>query len=72
LHAALPWVLWGLAHFDDAAPLVLFAALHLAFPVVLVATFRWWRGQGGDIALLVVANHITTFASGGIASWVAG
>jgi len=70
-HLLLPWILWGLAALDQEAPIWLFLALHLVFPVLLIASYRYWRGQGLDVVLLVVVNHAATFVSGALAAWLA-
>ncbi len=71
VHLLLPWVLWGLTVIDPAAPMWFFVAVHGLFPVAVVATYPWWRGQGMDLALLVAVNHAATFLSGAVAGWVA-
>ncbi len=70
-HLALPWLLWALARVDPAAPVWLWAALHVLFPPILLATYRWWRGQGLEVALLIAINHAATFASGALVAVVA-
>ena len=71
VHALLPWLLWGLASIDTSISFAIFVALHAIFPLLLLLSYRWWRGQGVDLALLVLFNHLVTFASGAIASGVA-
>ena len=71
VHALLPWVLWGLAWIDPSISFAIFIALHALFPILLLLSYRWWRGQGTDLALLVTFNHLATFASGAIASGLA-
>jgi hypothetical protein len=39
-------------------------AIHLGFPMLLGLTYPLWRGQGIALAMLLVFNHLTTFASG--------
>lgn len=71
VHALLPWALWGLAWIDPSISFAVFIALHALFPILLLLSYRWWRGQGTDVALLVLFNHLATFASGAIASSLA-
>lgn len=71
IHLVLPWALWGLAVLHPAAPVWFFLSVHVLFPVVLVVTYRYWRGQGAELALLVGVNHVATLLSGAVASWVA-
>jgi hypothetical protein len=61
LHAALPLVLWGLFVLSPDAAGMAWLAVHLGFPVLLLATVRWWRPFWEDLLLLVFANHIVTF-----------
>lgn len=70
IHFALPWILWALSVFGSEAPVLLFMALHVLFPVVAVATYRYWRGQGFDLLLLIAVNHAVTFVSGAVAGLV--
>jgi hypothetical protein len=70
-HLLLPWILWGLALWHHQAPVALFMFLHVAFPVLLVATYRHWKGQGVDVILLIIINHVATLVSGALAGWVA-
>lgn len=71
LHFALPWILWGLAWVGPSAPVMLFMALHVLFPVLAVVTYRYWKGQGFDLLLLIVVNHVVTLISGALAGLVA-
>ena len=71
LHLALPWLLWALGTLDPAAPVWVWAAVHVLFPVVLVGTYRLWRGQGLEVGLLIAINHGATFVSGALAAVVA-
>lgn len=71
LHFALPWILWAMSWLGPGAPVMLFVAFHVLFPVVAVVTYRYWRGQGIDLLMLVVVNHAVTFISGGLAGLIA-
>ncbi len=42
----------------------LWVFVHVAFPIVLAASYPWWRGRGDELALVVVINHAVTFAVG--------
>lgn len=61
-HAALPLLFWGLHQLRPEAVGVVFLAIHFGVPVLLVATYRWWRAFWEGLALLVVANHLVTFS----------
>lgn len=66
LHAALPFVLWGLATVDTDVAGTVFLSIHFGFPVVLLATFRWWRPHWQAWVWLGVANHVVTLTVGAL------
>lgn len=45
-----------------------FLTLHLGFPVVLVVTWRWWRGQALEVAVVVLLDHLVTLGLLGLLS----
>ena len=63
LHIALPWGLYALALIDPAIPAWIFLGIHLGFPVLLLASYPLWRGQGVDVCILIGFNHLATFLS---------
>ncbi|MEZ4383478.1 MAG: hypothetical protein R3A79_19265 [Nannocystaceae bacterium] len=63
-HAAIPVIIAALGRPHEVAITVAIVALHLVFPIALAVTYPLWRGQGGDVVALLVANHIVTFAVG--------
>lgn len=65
-HLALPPLLWLLSVIDLGVAWGLLAVIHLVFPVVLLATWRWWRGHGDALVGLLLVNHAASFASGGL------
>jgi hypothetical protein len=64
VHAALPFLIWWMGHAQEGALSLLWLGIHAIFPFALVLSWPWWRGQGVDMAILVVANHLVTFAVG--------
>ena len=71
IHALLPWILWGLSRLGTEVPVALFMAFHLVFPEVAVASYRYWRGQGIELLVLLAVNHAVTFVSAALAGGLA-
>lgn len=53
-----------MGHAHEGALSLLWLAIHAIFPFALVISWPWWRGQGVDMAILIIANHLVTFAVG--------
>ena len=64
LHVALPFLIWWAGKDGEFLTGIVWMAIHVLFPFVLVATYPWWRGQGIEMAVLVVINHVVTFVVG--------
>lgn len=64
LHALLPLAFAGLRALGDGWLMAFLLVLHLGFPLVLVATYSRWRGQGLQMVGLVAVNHVVTFMVG--------
>jgi hypothetical protein len=62
IHVLLP-CLFAALHRHTGVLVGLFLGFHLAFPVLLVATWSRWRGHGEEVAFLVVVNHVVTFTT---------
>jgi hypothetical protein len=69
LHVVLPAAVWIPGAMEGLWFTLVFFVIHLGFPVVLAVTYPWWRGRGGELAVLLVLNHIVTFAALGL--WAA-
>ena len=65
LHIILPWALYALALIDPAIPAWVFLGIHAGFPVLALVTYPLWRGQGVDLIILLMLNHLATFLSAG-------
>lgn len=65
VHALLPVLIWALAgggyHMTVQG---LLWVVHLGFPVVLVASYPYWEGQGTEMVALVGLNHLVMFGVG--------
>ncbi|MCB9700840.1 MAG: hypothetical protein H6711_02985 [Myxococcales bacterium] len=64
IHALLPLLIWALGRAWEGTTTITLVVVHVAFPLVLGLTYPLWRGQGGDLIALLVANHIVTFGVG--------
>lgn len=68
IHALLPVAIGLLVSWDAALGESIvswfWVIVHLAFPAVLIASYPWWRGRGDAVAVVVIVNHIVTFAVG--------
>jgi hypothetical protein len=63
-HALLPLLIGWVGHVNEGALVVLLTVIHVGVPVVLVVTWPHWKGQGGEMILLIGINHFVTFAVG--------
>ncbi len=63
VHALIP-VLIGVS-WEGREELVgsIVLSVHVAFPVLLIATFQFWRSQIIELVALVAVNHLVTFIS---------
>lgn len=64
IHALLPLIIAGLGREREVSITIAIVVIHLVVPFVLALTYPLWRGQGGDVVVLLVLNHIVTFAVG--------
>ncbi len=64
LHAGFPLLIWWVGRSHEGAISLVWLGIHVLFPFALVLSWPWWRGQGVDMAILIVANHLVTFAVG--------
>lgn len=62
VHALLPIGLCWLLRYAPETAASAFWGVHLGFPVILLATVRWWWNQPGDLIALLFINHMVTFA----------
>lgn len=67
-HAALPVALWAL-HRDVATTAWLVLALHGVGAAAILATVRWWWGRFAELLVVLVLDHVATFAVG---TWLLG
>lgn len=71
LHVGLPFLIWWAGKDGEFLTGIVWMLIHVFFPVVLVASYPWWRGQGIEMAVLIVINHVVTFIVGiGLVYWV--
>lgn len=63
LHVVLPVLMAAGWSWSADAMIGGWLAIHLLFPAVLVVTFPWWRGQGEAVVLMLLLNHLVTFAT---------
>lgn len=66
LHALLPFVIWQIGRVSQPGAIWFVLALHAFFLIVILAGFPWWRGQGPQLALVIILDHLTTFVVGGL------
>lgn len=64
IHAALPLAIAALGRDHDVLYMVLFMVIHLGFPAALALTYPYWEGRADEVVLLIVLDHIVTFAVG--------
>jgi len=64
LHALLPVLIATLGREREVSITIVIIVIHLVVPLLLALTYPLWRGQGGDLVLLLLLNHIVTFAVG--------
>ncbi len=70
-HALLPLVIWQIGRHSEAAAIWFVLGLHGLFLVAILASFRWWRGYGEQLGMLILLDHLATFVAGGaLASWL--
>ncbi len=62
VHVLLPALFWALSTVSADLVATVLLAIHLGVPVVLIATFPWWRRYWVALLLLLLANHVVTFA----------
>lgn len=62
-HVILGGVAWWMATADLELAANAFLGLHIAFAVVFMATAKWWWSRFGEVAALVVVNHLATWAT---------
>lgn len=62
VHALLPLGLTALAQVSMDAMLALFLGIHFGFPILLLLGIRWWWARRAELAVLLVLNHLVTFA----------
>ncbi len=64
-HALLPLPILALSTSGhDGWLTAFFMLIHLGFPVALGVTYPLWKGQGAELVILLVINHLVTFAAG--------
>lgn len=64
LHVALPFLIWWAGKDGEFLTGIVWMMIHVVFPFVLAVTYPWWRGQGIEMAALIVINHVVTFITG--------
>ena len=62
LHIALAFGFWWMMQHDPDGLASAFIWIHVGFPVVLLATARWWWDRWGELLGLLLINHAATFA----------
>jgi hypothetical protein len=64
VHAGLPFVIWWAGAIDPMVTTWAWVGAHVLFPVFLLFTYPYWKGQGVEVAVLIVLNHAVTFVVG--------
>ncbi len=62
LHVGLGVLAWWLMLHDTDGLIQLLIAIHVGFPVLLIATIKWWWRSWGELLVLLFLNHTATFA----------
>lgn len=62
IHAVLPGLLAGVAIASTDLVGFLLLLIHLGFPVLLLVTVRRWWARRYDLLILLLLNHLVTFA----------
>lgn len=61
LHAGLGALVWWLMLHDTDGLIRLLIGIHIGFPVLLLATIKWWWRSWGELLVLLFLNHTATF-----------
>lgn len=69
LHVVLPIGLWWLVQHDPGSATVLFVGIHAGFPILLIATVRWWWSRRGELIALLIINHLVSFVVLAVVAW---
>lgn len=62
LHIALAFGFWWMMQNDPEGLASAIVWAHVGFPVLLLATTRWWWNRWGELLSLLLINHAATFA----------
>lgn len=61
IHIALAIGFWWMMQHDLDGLASAFVWIHVGFPVLLLATARWWLARWGELLVLLLINHAATF-----------
>ncbi len=64
VHGLLPIGLWLLGSHDQILLGQVLVGLHLLTLLLIVASYRWWRGHGVQLAAVILIDHAVTFTVG--------
>lgn len=61
LHVALAFGFWWMMWHQPDQLAAAFCWIHLGFPLLLLASVRWWWDRWGELLALLAINHAVTF-----------
>jgi hypothetical protein len=62
IHLLLGFGFWWMVQNASDRLMEVAVGVHVAFPILLLLTVRWWWSRWGELLVLLLINHLATFS----------